>query len=188
MSDKYDVFIIDPPWGKKKGGKRGVRPNQGKQLSYNTMASYDIFKLLDKDIFSQAQENHTVFMWVIDEFFLTAEEEMKNRGYHRHARMIWDKCNGVAPCFTVRFTHEYLIWYYKPKLMKVAEDQRGRFGTVFREQAREHSRKPEISYQMVEMLYPEAKRLDVFSRTPRAGWDQFGNEPDGFDAVAWGFS
>lgn len=189
MSDKYDLFMIDPPWDKKKGGKRKVRPDQGKQLDYNVMGTGKVFELLDKEIFSKAADQHTVFMWTIDEFMRVTEEYMENRGYKRHARLIWDKTNGVAPAFTIRYTHEYLIWYYKPKLMEIAEKWRGHFTTVMREPARQHSRKPEIAYQMIDAMYPNAKKYDVFSRTERAGWDRFGDQTDLFedDRVAWLF-
>ncbi|WP_331938896.1 MT-A70 family methyltransferase [Methylosinus sp.] len=47
--------------------------------------------------------------------------------------------------------------------------------------AREHSRKPEEFYQMVEALSPDARRLDVFSRQSRPGWATWGKEADKFD-------
>ena len=38
---------------------------------------------------------------------------MKELGYELHARIIWDKMNGIAPAFTVRFSCKYLLWFYK---------------------------------------------------------------------------
>ena len=173
---KYQIFVVDPPWKKKKGGRRKARPNQGRDLDYPTMSTSQIFELLDKDIFILADTNHCVFMWTIEEFLTECEEQMANRGYRRHCRMIWDKTNGVAPAFTVRFSHEYLIWYYKEKLMPIAQSQRGKFKTVFQEKAREHSRKPEIAYQMIDSLYPDTTKIDVFSREKRNNWEQYGDQ------------
>ena len=82
---------------------------------------------------------------------------------------------------TVRFSHEYLVWYYKPKMLKIALEQRGKFTTVFTERAREHSRKPEFAYSMISALYPNATKLDVFSRESRTGWDQYGDQKNHFD-------
>ena len=174
-----DVLIIDPPWPKKKGGKRRVRPKQGKKLDYNTLSVAEIFNLLDREIFPRKQ--HTVFMWTIDEFLVECEKQMSERSYRRHARLIWNKTNGIAPAFSVRFAHEYLIWYYKPKFIKIHNTARGLFTTVFTEKAREHSRKPDIIYLMIQALYPHAKKLDVFSREERIGWDTWGNERDKFN-------
>ncbi len=181
MAEPVEIFLIDPPWPKKKGGKRKVRPNQGRELDYKTASVEEIFALLDAEIFTRAKEQHSVFLWTIDDFLIDAEKEMLSRGYKRHARFVWDKGNGVAPCFTIRYAHEYLIWYYKPKLMKVAKEQRGKFTTIIREPARQHSRKPDAAFKMLEAMFPESVKLDVFSREQRNGWLQFGDQIQHFD-------
>jgi len=172
----YQVLMIDPPWLKKKGGLRSSRPNQSRSLNYQTMPTNEIFSLLDKEVFVLADCIHTVFMWTIDQYLIDCETEMLNRGYKRHCRFIWDKTNGVAPAFTVRYTHEYLIWYYKPSMIKICHHQRGKQTTVFTEKAREHSRKPDMAYSIIEKMYPTEKKIDVFSRERRLGWEQFGDQ------------
>lgn len=176
----YDVLVIDPPWPKKKGGRRKIRPNQGRSLDYKTMSISDIFALLDREIFPRASQPHTIFVWAIDQFLHDAEDEMKRRGYRLHARMIWDKQNGVAPCFSVRYSHEYLLWFYKPSMVPVAVEQRGKFCTVFQGKLREHSRKPDEAYAMITQMFPRSRRIDVFSRERRSGWDQWGDEVNKF--------
>jgi N6-adenosine-specific RNA methylase IME4 len=176
----FDVLMIDPPWPKKKGGLRKVRPQQSRLLGYETMSVADIFALLDREVFSQASEQHTVFLWSVDEFLHAGETEMLSRGYRMHARMVWDKGNGVAPAFSLRYSHEYLSWFYKPKFTPVSIESRGKILSVLRESAREHSRKPTVAYQAVESWFPQATKMDVFSREPRAGWSQYGNQCDYF--------
>lgn len=177
----HDFMMIDPPWPKKKGGLRKVRASQTRSLDYSIMSVPDIFSLLDKDIFPLAADRHTVWLWTVDQFLLDAETEMKSRGYHLHARMIWDKGNGVAPAFTIRYSHEYLLWYTKNGLMKVDHGQRGKYTTIIRERSREHSRKPDSAYLLAETLYPQASRMDVFARESRPGWTAWGNETSKFD-------
>lgn len=178
----YDILMVDPPWPKRKGGLRTARPNQGRNLGYSTLSVPDIFALLDAEIFPLAAEHHSVFLWCVDQFMHEAESEMEHRGYRRHARFVWDKTNGVAPAFTVRFSHEYLVWFYKPKFAPVATTQRGKYMTVMREKARQHSRKPDMAYAMIDNLYPAAKKIDVFSRESRLGWDQWGDQTSMFAA------
>ena len=48
---------------------------------------------------------------------------------------------------------------------------------------RQHSRKPDEFYEMVESLCV-GRKLDYFSREPRDGWAQFGNEPEKFGSAA----
>jgi N6-adenosine-specific RNA methylase IME4 len=178
----WDVAMIDPPWQKRKGGKRVARPNQGRTLDYPTMSVEEIFSLLDKEVFSHGSDTHTVFIWLVDEYLHAGEAQMESRGYRRHARPIWDKCNGVAPPFSVRYAHEYLTWYYKPNFIPVSTESRGKLTTVIREAAREHSRKPESSYAAISAWYPNVRKADIFSRQPRKGWAQYGNQAQYFSA------
>ena len=179
---KYKILNIDPPWKKSKGGLRNCRPNQEKDFAYKTMEIKEIFELLDKEVFPLAEETNTIFMWCIDKYLCEIDEWMFKRGYKKHCIFIWNKLNGVAPAFTIRYSHEYLIWYYKPKMIKINESMRGKFRTVFEEKAREHSRKPNIAYEIINCLYPNCKKLDVFSREKREGWDVWGNETNKFNS------
>jgi N6-adenosine-specific RNA methylase IME4 len=175
------VFVIDPPWPQKKGNKRSVRPRQGKALDYRTMSVYEIFQLLDREVFPLGVENHAVFLWSIDKFLIEGELAMLKRGYTRHARLIWDKTNGIAPAFTVRYSHEYLTWFYRPPMLKIDKDTRGKFRSVFTEKARQHSRKPDIAYEIIQRMYPNPhKRIDVFSRETRDDWQTWGDQVDYF--------
>lgn len=175
-----DVFVIDPPWPKKKGGIRAVRPNQTREMDYRILSVSEIFSLLDTRVFPLGREAHTVFLWSIDQYLLNGEYEMEQRGYKRHSRLIWDKLNGVAPAFSVRYTHEYVTWFYKPVFRPVSVASQGKVATVFREPSREHSRKPDALYRMIEFWYPGASKLDVFSREKRLGWEQWGDECNHF--------
>lgn len=178
----YKHLMIDPPWPKNKGGRRKVRPNQNSHLDYSTMSVENIFSLVDKDIMPLVdQTGHNIFLWVVEEFLPEAEIEMKKRGYKLHVRLIWDKMNGIAPAFTIRYCHEYLLWFYTPsKMPKVDKDQRGKFTSVITEKSRQHSRKPNKAYDMIEALYPNSNKIDVFSREKRLGWDQYGDQPEHF--------
>lgn len=178
--NKFSVLMIDPPWPKKKGGLRACRPIQGRSLDYDTMPVNDIFSLIDTEVLPMATDFHCVFMWTIEQFLSECDNEMAIRGYKRHCRFVWDKQNGVAPAFTVRYSHEYLIWYYKPKMIPISKSMQGKFVTVFQEKPREHSRKPDFAYQMIDLLYPNELKIDVFSREKRIGWEQFGNQIDYF--------
>jgi N6-adenosine-specific RNA methylase IME4 len=49
--------------------------------------------------------------------------------------------------------------------------------------AREHSRKPEEAYALCERYMHGARRVELFSRTARDGWDTWGHEAGKFDPV-----
>ena len=168
---KYNIIYADPPWKQTKGGIRKCRPNQGRKLDYPVLDLDDIRKIILK---VPAEENHNLFLWTIDKYLHEAESLF--RDYRLHARFIWDKENGIAPAFTIRFSHEYLLWLYKGTFQNVAETQRGKYTTVLRETATIHSRKPYIARKMIEDFYPDAKKIELFARERFLGWDAFGNE------------
>lgn len=173
---KYQIIYADPPWKQAKGGKKNVRPNSsGTKLDYETMAITEIDMLMEY-VVPLGDENHNLFMWAIDKTLWEAERIAKNCGYKLHARMIWNKVTGIPAAFTIRYGHEYLLWFYRGKLLPVAKEERGKIHSVFTEQVKKHSQKPEIAYQIIERLYPNTEKLELFARNKRSGWDVWGNE------------
>ena len=179
----YDIIYSDPPWQQQKGGIRKARPNQKRPLDYPTLELDDI-KDIHRTFSSKANPKHNFFVWTIEKYLDETKQMMAELGYTLHARMIWDKENGVAPAFTVRFSHEYLLWFYKKgnMLMPCAE-MRGKQTTVFREPATKHSKKPIYAYEMLERMFPETNKVELFARTNREGWGAFGNEVENSIAI-----
>jgi N6-adenosine-specific RNA methylase IME4 len=173
---KYQLIYADPPWRQSKGGKKNVRENSsGKPLDYPVLSLQEIENILNQAA-QITTENSIMFLWTIDKYLFEAQAIAENLGYKLHARMIWDKVTGIPAAFTIRYGHEYLLYMYRGKLTPVAKDERGKIHTVFREQVKKHSQKPEIAYQIIERLYPESTKLEMFARNTRDGWDCWGNE------------
>lgn len=172
---KYQIIYADPPWPRQKGGLRSIRPRQGRNLDYPTLtlsAIKGILGMLDSDI---------MFLWTIDKYLHEAEEIAHELDYKLHARIVWDKGNGVAPAFTVRYTHEYLLWLYKGKFTPIDKSVWGRYKTVLREDSTSHSTKPHIARKMIESMYPDLSKIELFARQKVEGWDAIGNDIDGLD-------
>jgi N6-adenosine-specific RNA methylase IME4 len=49
--------------------------------------------------------------------------------------------------------------------------------------AREHSRKPDEAYALIERWMPHGRYVELFSRMPRAGWDTWGEQAGRFEPV-----
>ena len=174
---KYGIVYTDPPWRQTKGNLRKCRPNQTRELDYQTLDLDEISKIHGYVLGNLTEEKHNVFMWTIDKYLHETERMMKELGYELHARMIWDKENGVAPAFTVRFSHEYLLWFYKKGKMRMpCKETRGKYTTVLREPSTKHSKKPLCAYVMIEDMFPDSPKLELFARNERDGWDCWGNE------------
>lgn len=176
ITKTYDLIYADPPWKQSKGGKKSVRENSsGNPLDYSTLSLEEIREHL-KLVTQSTAENSILFLWTIDKYLFEAQQIAESLGYKLHARMIWDKVTGIPATFTVRYGHEYLLYMYKGKLIPVAKDERGKIHTVFRERVTKHSKKPEVAYQIIERLYPDLKKIEMYARETRDGWDSFGNE------------
>lgn len=79
----------------------------------------------------------------------------------------------MGPGYRARTMHE-------PVLVATMGNQA--FPSCFDGVAREHSRKPEEFYALVDARFSGAVKADLFSRQARPGWDGWGNEAGKFDA------
>ena len=175
--NQYDLIVADPPWKQAKGGKKSVRPiSSGTELDYPVCSLEEIKEHLAQATSLTSGENSILFLWTIDKYLFEAQKIAEELGYKLHARMIWDKVTGIPAAFTVRYGHEYLLYMYKGKLTPVATEERGKIHTVFREQVKRHSQKPEISFEIINRLYPSARKLELYARTEQDGYDCWGNE------------
>ena len=170
QNKEHQIIYADPAWNQKKGGLRRVRPNQERKLDYQTLSLNKI-----KEILSQFQGD-ILFLWTIDKFLFDAQKITEELGYKLHARIIWDKENGIAPAFTIRYSHEYLLWMYKSPMLKITPEMAGKFTDVIREKATRHSKKPIKAYELIEALYPTQSKIELFARNRRKGWAAFGDE------------
>jgi len=102
-------------------------------------------------------------------------------GFTLKSGLVWDK-EIAGTGFWVRGQHEHLLIFIKgnPPLPPMKDVP----ASVIRERRREHSRKPEASYAIIERMYPDLPKLELFARQRRNGWDAWGNEVPGDEAVA----
>lgn len=175
----YELILADPPWQQSRGGKKNVRKNSsGKALDYQTLSMDDI-KLHLEIMTTKTSNNAILFLWTIDKYLYAAQQLAESLGWKLHARMIWDKITGPPASFDIRFAHEYLLYMYKGKFISADKKVSGKYASVFRDDShvkRKHSTKPEISFQIIESLYPDQKKIEMYARSVRKGWDSFGNE------------
>ena len=175
-NSRYHLIYADPPWKQSKGGKKNVRENSsGKALDYPVCSLEEIKHHIEQAV-SLTEGSSILFLWTIDKYLFEAQQIAESLGFKLHARMIWDKVTGIPAAFTVRYGHEYLLYMYKGKLLPIATNERGKIHTVFRERVLKHSQKPQIAYEIIERLYPNAPKIELYARNYREGWDCWGNE------------
>jgi N6-adenosine-specific RNA methylase IME4 len=183
----YKVIVSDPAWKTVKGGKKAARPKSSGMAPDYSLISLEEIMAIQQAARDLAEPDHVLFMWTIDKYLHEAETMGKSLGYKLHARMIWNKVNGIPAAFTIRFGHEYLLWFYHGKFSPVAKDMRGKIHSVFTEKARRHSQKPEISYHIIEQLFPAVSKLELFARgKARPNYDIWGNQAENSITLSYG--
>jgi N6-adenosine-specific RNA methylase IME4 len=118
-----------------------------------------------------------VFITLPQTLMLKADALFHAWGFEYVAGSVWDKGSiGAGSYF--RYQHELLLLGIRGEMPPPLPDARP--PSVFRAPRGRHSEKPEIIYQMIERMYPELPRIELFARgEARPGWTVWGNEARG---------
>jgi N6-adenosine-specific RNA methylase IME4 len=167
---KYNVIVIDPPWTIKKV-PRSARPNQIK-MDYPLMRLDEIKKMNVGDL---AEDDCWIFLWATQKYLFDAKDVLEGWGFKYLVMSVWQKTYGVSagmPLYGFQWNAEFILVGYKnkPKIYP----KRKLIPLVFQAENIKHSKKPDKFYEMVEVL--GEKRIDIFAREERNGWDVWGNE------------
>jgi N6-adenosine-specific RNA methylase IME4 len=105
-------------------------------------------------------------------------------GFTYKSQMVWRKTTQAGKVrmgtgYWARSMHEPVLIGSIGKPPKFSA-----FPSLFDGIAREHSRKPEEFYGLVQKHTSGLRRADVFSRQNREGWDSFGDETGKFAEAA----
>ena len=163
----FQVIVADPPW----------RYETANDQPYPTMAIDDI-KVFP--VASIAAENAILWLWTTNAHLRVAFEVIDSWGFEYKALLTWVKDRmGTGEWLRGQTEHCLLAARGKPVFIH------GNHGTVLEAARREHSRKPEEFYALVEETCPGGK-VELFCRQQRAGWQVHGNDVNKFDVVTRG--
>jgi N6-adenosine-specific RNA methylase IME4 len=174
-TDTYDVIVIDPPWDMQKI-ERDVRPNQV-AFDYPTMSEEE---LAEFDVPSISADDCHLFCWTTHKFLPSALRLVEAWGFRYVMTMVWHKPGGFQPIGLPQYNCEFALYARKgsPRFVDTKS-----FFACFEAPRREHSRKPDEFYDVIRRV-TDGRRIDVFSRENRDGFEQFGNEADKFSGAA----
>jgi N6-adenosine-specific RNA methylase IME4 len=169
----FDVILADPPW---LYGDSITPKNRRPEMHYNTMSVEDICNLPVSQI---TNKTAILFLWCPSPKLTDAMKVIEAWGFQYSTKMAWLKTsqNGqirIGLGNNVRNTSEELLIakkgpYPMPKMAFPS--------TIYALQT-DHSRKPARSYEIIENMYPEATRIELFARYVYPGWVGVGNEAE----------
>jgi N6-adenosine-specific RNA methylase IME4 len=168
----YQVIVCDPPW--KYDSRAEDTTHRGKNL-YPEMTVPEICAL---PVGRLAQDDCVLWLWTTNAFMRGAYQCLDAWGFQEKTILTWDKVSfGLGDW--LRNVTEHCILAVRGRPIVSLTNQT----TLLREKRREHSRKPEAFYALVEQLCPGSK-LEMFSRSPRKQWTAWGAETSKFKEVA----
>ena len=170
---RFDVIVIDPPW---KHDVRAADITQRGQGDYPRM-ELDAIKALP--VADRAEKNCILFCWVTNQHMRQVYECLDAWGFREVSIVTWAKSRfGTGQ--KIRGQTEHCIMAVRGSPLVTLTNE----STWIEGDLREHSRKPESFYELVESLCPGTK-LEMFARAPFSEqWAVWGNETEKFKGAA----
>lgn len=163
---QYPIILADPPW------RYDFSKDDADEIEnhYPTMSLDEICALPVAD---SAFDDCVLFMWATSPKLEDAFKVINAWGFQYRTCAIWDK-EWIGPGYYFRQRHELLLVATRGAVPVPPPNARP--DSVFTEKRTAHSKKPDVSYQLIESMYPNLPKLELFSRTPREGWTAWGNQ------------
>ena len=170
----FGTILADPPW--RFSNRTGKMAPEHRRLSrYSTMILRDIAELPVAQLALPAAH---LYLWVPNALILEGLEVMKRWGFKYKTNLIWYKIrkdggpDGRGVGFYFRNVTELVLFGIRGSLRTLPPGRRQ--VNIITSRKREHSRKPDELYDIIEACSPEP-RLELFARHHRDGWIQWGN-------------
>jgi len=166
IAERYPVIYLDPPWRYEhaESEARAIE-NQYPTMSLEEIKAMDMTKV--------AFDDCVMFMWATSPKLAEAFEVLDAWGFSYRTCAVWDK-QKIGMGYYFRQQHELLLVAVKGQPPTPAPADRP--SSVLSYPRGQHSSKPHEVYEVIEAMYPTLPKLEMFCRTPRAGWGVWGNQ------------
>ena len=172
---KFATILADPPW--RFTNRTGKMAPEHKRLSrYATMTMDEIIELPVNQI---AADTAHLYLWIPNALVGEGLKVMKRWGFTYKTNIVWYKIRkdggpdrrGVG--FYFRNVTELVLFGTRGANARTLQSGR-KMPNLLATQKREHSRKPDELYDVVEAC-SWGPYLELFARSPREGWHQWGD-------------
>ncbi|CAN5170667.1 hypothetical protein BH24PSE2_BH24PSE2_14820 [soil metagenome] len=179
----FGTVLADPPW--RFVNRTGKMAPEHKRLSrYPTLTVREICEIPVQS--AMAQQGH-LYLWVPNALLAEGMEVLKAWGFTYKSNLIWHKVrrdggpDGRGVGFYFRNTTEMILFGVRGNLRTLPPGRRQ--VNILRTQKREHSKKPDELYAIIEACSP-GPFLELFARGTREKWSQWGDQLEGY-APSW---
>lgn len=174
----YDLIMADPAWLFELRSPKGEAKSP--QKHYDCMTIDEIAQL---PVGHLAAKDCLLWLWATHPMLPQQIEVGRVWGFRYVTSGVWVKTTAsgkltFGPGYRLRSASEPFLIFTNGNPETVRDVR-----TVVVGERREHSRKPEEAYATAERLVPgDVRRLDLFSRQERPGWDACGDQTGKFAA------
>lgn len=175
---RFYTILADPPWQfQNRTGK--VAPEHKRLNRYGTM---NLQQIMDLPVSELTEETAHLYLWVPNALLPEGLKVMEAWGFTYKSNIVWHKIrkdggsDGRGVGFYFRNVTELVLFGVKGKNARTLQPGRTQVNYLATRK-REHSRKPDEFYDIVESCSP-GPYLELFARGPREGWSVWGNQSD----------
>jgi N6-adenosine-specific RNA methylase IME4 len=175
VEGSYPTILADPPWQfQNRTGK--MAPEHRRLLRYPTMELKEIMEL---PVSKLAAARSHLYLWAPNALLQEGLRVMEAWGFTYKSNLVWYKVrkdggpDGRGVGFYFRNVTELILFGVRGS-MRTLPPGRTQVN-ILSSRKREHSRKPDEIYDLVEACSP-GPYLELFARFKREGWHQWGNE------------
>ena len=179
---KYATILADPPW--RFSNRTGKMAPEHRRLSrYGTLTLEEILAL---PVAEAAEARAHLYLWVPNALILEGLDVMRRWGFTYKTNLVWHKVrkdggpDGRGVGFYFRNVTELVLFGVRGSMRTLAPGRRQ--VNFLKTQKREHSRKPDEFYEIIERCSP-GPYLEMFARSARPGWTSWGNEVEALSAA-----
>jgi len=162
------VVLADPPWPH----ANGSRTNSGKSPKYPLMNLREIAALAST-VGTLSGEDAVLYLWATTPHLPGAIDVLRAWGFIYRSFHVWQKSR-VACGFWARSNAEILLIGEKGRPQGTTPELLMPTILAGEPLPNGHSSKPSVVHKMIERLWPHSRKVELFARDRRAGWDSFG--------------
>lgn len=181
----FRTILADPPWQfQNRTGK--VAPEHRRLNRYPTLSLRQIAEL---PVASAATSTAHLYLWVPNALLPQGLEVMRAWGFHYKSNIVWHKVrkdggsDGRGVGFYFRNVTEILLFGVRGKSARTLAPGR-RQVNYLASRKREHSRKPDEQYLIIESCSP-GPYLELFARGARPRWINWGDQAHSAYEPTW---
>jgi N6-adenosine-specific RNA methylase IME4 len=182
---RFQTVLADPPWRfTNRTGK--VAPEHRRLSRYETMTTDDICALPIADVVWRPAH---LYLWVPNALLPDGLRVMQAWGFEYKSNIVWHKVrkdggsDGRGVGFYFRNVTELLLFGVRGKNARTEAPGRSQVNYMS-SRKREHSRKPDEQYELIESC-SKGPYLELFARGTRPGWTYWGNQADDSYKPTW---